>query len=114
MANEQPARRRKVTRQSWKPTGFLAVLWGIWIASYSVIKILLGALITVMIIGGVCLVAFMGTLGDYLQNDIIPNSNVSLEGFDLNQNSMVYFLNEEGAIETLQKLHAQSNSQRNL
>ena len=112
MANQQPERRRKVTRQSWKPTGILAVLRGIWIASYSVIKIIFGALITVMIIGGVCILAFLGTLGDYLQDEIIPNSNVSLEGFDLNQNSMVHFINEEGKIETLQKLHAQSNSQR--
>ena len=112
MTNENQERSRKVTRQSWKPTGLLAVLRGIWIASYSVIKILLGALATVLVIGGVCLVVFLGTLGDYLQEDIIPNSSVSLEGFELNQNSVVYFLNSKGEIETLQKLHAETNSQR--
>jgi len=112
MENEYQERRKKVKRQSWKPTGFLAVLRGLWIAAYSVIKILLGALATVVVIGGVCLLVFLGTLGDYLEGDIIPNANVSLEGFELNQNSVVYFLNSNGDIETLQKLHAETNSQR--
>ena len=112
MANDNRERKRKVTRQNWKPTGFLAFLSGFWTAAYSVIKILIGALVTVMIIGGVCLVVFMGILGNYIQTEIIPNSNVSLEAFDQNQNSIVYFINEKGDPEVLQKLHAQSNSQR--
>ena len=112
MANERPERRRKVTRQSWKLTGSLAALRGIWIAAFSVIKILLGAMLTVMIIGGVCLIAFLGTLGDYLQSDVITNSEISLDTFDQTQNSMMYFVNDKGEIEPLQRLHAQSNSQR--
>ncbi len=110
MANENSERRRKVTRQSWKMTGLPAFFHALWIALYSVIKVVLGALATVMVIGCVCLLVFVGTLGDYLQDDIIPNSNVSLEGFDLKENSVVYYVNSAGNIETLQKLHAQSTS----
>ena len=110
MANENHEPRRKVARQSWKPTGLLAFLHALWMAVFSVIKIVLGAVATVVVIGGVCLLVFLGTLGDYLQEDIIPNSGVSLDGFDLKQNSMVYYVNSSGNIETLQKLHAESTS----
>ena len=112
MAKENQERRRKVTRQSWKLTGLPAFMRALWIAFYSVLKIVLGAVATVIVIGGVCLVVFVGTLGDYLQDDIIPNSNVSLDGFDLDQNSVVYYLDANGNIETLQKLHAQTTSSR--
>ena len=112
MANENFERKRKVTRQSWKLTGLPAFFHALWIAFYSVLKIVLGAIATVIVIGGVCLVVFVGTLGDYLQDDIIPNSSVSLDGFELDQNSMVYFVNSSGNIEKLQKLHAETNSTR--
>lgn len=112
MANYEQERRRKVTRQSWKPRGVLALLRGLWTFTYSILKIALGALATVIVIGGVCLVVFVGTLGDYLQDDIIPNSDVSLDGFELNQNSIVYYLDSDGNIEILQKLYAETNSQR--
>jgi len=112
MAKDNQQHRRKVTRQSWKLTGLPAIAHALWIAFYSVLKIVLGALATVIVIGGVCLVVFLGTLGDYLQDDIIPNSNVSLDGFELNQNSVVYYLDADGNIQTLQKLHATTNSTR--
>ena len=110
MANENFEPRRKVTRQSWKLTGLPAFLHGLWMVIFSIIKVVLGAVATVVVIGGVCVLVFVGTLGDYLQEDIIPNSGVSLEGFDLKQNSMVYYVNSSGNIETLQKLYAESTS----
>ncbi len=110
MENENYEPRRKVTRQSWKLTGLPAFAHTLWVAVFSICKILLGAVATLVIVGGTCLLVFVGILGDYLQDDIIPNSAVSLEGFDLKENSVVYYVNSQGNIETLQKLHAQSTS----
>ena len=106
MAKENNGRRR-VFRQSWKPNGILKLLMSIWTAIYSVFKIVVGALATVAVIAGVCLLVFVGTLGDYLESDILPNSEVTLEGFDLSQNSVTYYLDANGELQVLQKLLVQ-------
>lgn len=111
MENEN-IERRKVYRQSWKPNRFLKLLSLLWTGLYSCIKIALGALATVVIIAGVCLLIFVGTLGDYLEDEILPNSEVTLEGLDLSQNSNTYYLDENGELQVLQKLHATTVSNR--
>ena len=111
MAKENNGRRR-VFRQSWKPNGILKLLMSIWTAIYSVFKIVVGALATVAVIAGVCLLVFVGTLGDYLESDILPNSEVTLEGFDLSQNSVTYYLDANGELQVLQKLYATTISDR--
>ena len=110
MAN-QNNKPRKVSRQNWKPNFAFNLASGAWTAIYSVIKVVLGALATVVVIGGVCLMVFIMALGDYLQNDILPNSEVTLEGFDLGQNSNTYYVDEEGNIQVLQKLYAETISE---
>lgn len=104
--------RRKVSRQLWKPNRILRILSVFWTGFYSCLKIALGAFITVAIIAGVCLLIFVGTLGDYLEDEILPNSEVTLEGFDINQNSNTYYLDENGDLQVLQKLHATTVSNR--
>ncbi len=107
MENENyPQRKRKVSRQNWKPGRFLTTLHGLWIAVYSVLKIALGALATVLIIGAVCGFVFVWTLGDYLEGEIMPQAGVQLEGFDLNEPSYVYYVDKDGNIQVLQKLYA--------
>lgn len=106
MNNENNQQKRKVSRQSWKPNRFLSILGGLWTAVYSVFKIALGALATVIVIAGVCLVVFVTALGDYLQNDILPNAGTVLDDVVLDQTSYVYYLDADGNIQTLQKLHA--------
>ena len=110
MAN-QNNKPRKVSRQNWKPGFLFSVASGLWTLVYSVFKIVVGALATVAVIGGVCLVVFVGALGDYLQNDILPNSEVTLEGFDLSQNSNTYYLDSEGNLQVLQKLYSETISE---
>ena len=104
--------RRKVSRQLWKPNRILRILSVFWTGFYSCLKIALGAFITVAIIAGVCLLIFVGTLGDYLEDEILPNSEVTLEGFDISQNSNTYYLDENGDLQVLQKLHATTVSNR--
>lgn len=104
--------RRKVFRQSWKPNRLLKFWSLLWTGIYSCIKIALGAFATVAIIAGVCILIFVGTLGDYLEDEILPNSEVTLEGLDLSQNSNTYYLDENGELQVLQKLHATTVSNR--
>ena len=58
MAN-QNNKPRKVSRQNWRPSRPIVILRGLWTAAYSVLKIALGALVTVLLIAGVCMVVFV-------------------------------------------------------
>ena len=100
---------RKVTRQSWKPARSLLILRGLWNTVYSFIKIALAAVATVLLILVVCVLAFMGILADYLENDILPNSEVVMDDFDQSGNSVMYYVDANGEIQVLQRLHANTN-----
>ncbi len=104
-----PQRKRKVSRQNWKPNRFLKFLYGLWLCVYSGLKIALGAVVTVLLIGIICGFVFLWTLSDYLQDEIKPQAGVQLEGFDLNEPSYLYYTDSDGNIQVLQKLHADVN-----
>lgn len=103
--------KRKVTRQNWKPGNLLTTLRGLWLGAYSLIKIAVAALVTVLLIVGVCVLVFVGVLADYLEGDILPQAGVQLEGFDLNQPSYIYYIDDSGNIQVLQKLYADTESE---
>ena len=102
-------RKRKVMRQNWRPGRFFTILRLIWTGAYSVLKIAVGALATVLLIGVVCGFIFAWTLGDYLEGEIAPQAGVQLEGFDLNEPSYLYYLDDSGNIQVLQKLYPELN-----
>ncbi len=104
--NNNNKRKIRVHRQSWKPGAWLSALKGLWTTAYSVIKIALGAAVTVVLIAGVCLLVFAGILGDYLENDILPNADARLDDLLLDKTSYAYYIDSSGNIQTLQKLHA--------
>lgn len=106
MPNENQESRRFVSRQSWKPGPVLTVLHKIWMAVYSVMKIVLAAAATVVLIAGICLLVFAGILANYLENDILPNADASLDSILLDQTSYAYYIDNAGNIQVLQKLHA--------
>ncbi len=107
MENEHNNGVRRVTRQSWKPAKFLVVLRSLWTGTYSIIKIMLAALVTVVAIMLVCMFAFMGLLADYLNGgDIMDNSQVVMDDFDQSGNSVMYYTDSNGEIQVLQRLHA--------
>ncbi len=111
MDNEQfQQRNRKVTRQSWKPAKPVAFAHGVWKSIYSIVKIALGAVATVVVIAGVCAFVFVGLLAGYLEGEILPTAGVQLEGFDLNEPSYVYSVDENGDIHVLQRLHADTEN----
>ena len=101
--------KRRVSRQNWKMPKALKILRGIWAGVYSLLKIALGAVATVLLVGIVCGFIFLFTLGDYLEGDIAPLAGVQLEGFDLNEPSYVYYVDDSGNIQVLQKLYPELN-----
>lgn len=111
MTNESNNGKKRVSRQFWKPNKVVNVLHGVWSGIYSVLKIALGAFATVLVIAGVCLVVFVGILGDYLENDILPQAGMELEGMDLDQDSYIYYVDSQGNIQTLQKIYAETSTE---
>lgn len=112
MANENNnGRKRRVSRQSWKMGPWLNFFHSVWTSVYSVIKIVLAALATVMVIGVVCAFVFAGLLASYLEGDIIPQAGIQIDGFGLNQNSYAYYIDSEGNIQVLQKIYAVTDSE---
>ena len=87
----------------------LGMLKRIWSIAFGTAKVLLGAFATLALIGIVCMFVLMGVLGDYLETDILPEANLVLEDYTLDEPSYVYFTNSEGKIEVLQKVHSSTD-----
>ncbi len=111
MSNQNQGKKWKVSRQNWKPGKLLRFLRGAWNGIYSVLKIAVGAAVTVICICGVCLLVFCGILGDYLENDVLPNAESELNKDLANQNSMAYYVDSAGNIQPLQKIYADVDQQ---
>ena len=102
----KPRKKEEKPRQEWNPHWILRVLYSIWMTAFSVFKVAVGAVVTVLLICIVCAGVFVGILGDYLQNDILPESaNYELNISDQEQTSYAYYVDKEGKIEKLQEIH---------
>ena len=82
MANEKK-KRINLPRQDWNPHKVISTLYRVWLVVFAGLKVVLGALATVLLIGVICGFVFVGTLGDYLQEDILPAANTDMEGYNL-------------------------------
>ena len=113
MANESGKKRRnKVPRQDWNPHWSLKILYGIWMSLFGVFKIAVGAVVTVLLIVLVCGAVFVGTLGDYLQSDVLPEAaDYELNISDQEQTSHIYYVKADGQIEKLQEIHTSVDRQ---
>ena len=76
----------------------------------AVFKVAVGAAATVLLILIICGFTFMGTLGDYLQEDILPDAFVDLESYTMDQNSYLYYVDSDGEIQEYQKIFAETSS----
>ncbi len=99
-------------RQDWKPHWILSLLYRIWRIAFAAFKIALGAAATVVLIMVVCMFVFVGILGDYLQEDILPNSAMEniLSDYDHEQNSYMYYVDSNGDIQLYQSIYAETSS----
>ena len=107
MENENIRRRRaKKPRQNWNPHWIVKILYGIWMAAFSAVKIAIGAAVTVLLIVLVCGFVFVGILGDYLEEDVLPESaDYEFNIADMEQTSYVYYVDRSGEIQLLQQIH---------
>ena len=106
---EAKKKRKKAARQSWKPHWTISILQKLWMILFGVFKIALGAAATVVIICGICILVFVGTLGDYLQEDIAPFAGLDIGDYGVELNSYVYYLDGNGEIQKLQNLYAEND-----
>lgn len=108
--SEEMKKKKHVVRQDWEPNETLKVLAKIWQFVFAGIKIALGAVATVLLICVVCGFVFVGILGDYLQDDILPMANMVLEDYEYEQNSYLYYVDSDGQIQEYQKIFAETSS----
>ena len=88
---------------------WLQTLLKIWNVAFSTFKILFGAVATVVLVVLVCCFAMAGSMADFLEEDILPNAGLVLENYDMDSPSYIYFVNEQGKIEELQKIHSSTD-----
>ena len=98
-------------RQQWNPHWSLKILFGLWSTVLSALKIALGAVATVLLICIVCGFVFVGILGNYLQNDVLPEAYYNMENANLDQTSFVYYVDDDGNIQLLQQIHTSADRQ---
>jgi len=102
--------KKKLPRQDWRPHWSLETLQRILSVTLSVIKVIGGALVTVLLIAVVCGFVFAGTLGDYLQNDILPMAGMEIDDVEMDKNSTMYYVDENGDIQVYQQIFASTSS----
>lgn len=100
----------QMPRQKWNPHWSLKSAYGVWRVLFASFKIFCGAAVTVLLIGVVCAFAFVGILGDYLQDDILPLANIDLDSYEYEQNSYLYYVDASGQIQEYQKIFAETSS----
>ncbi len=108
---EEKKKKVKRQRQQWQPNVLLAAAYGAWRVVFAAVKIALGAAATVLIILGICMLAFAGALGDYLTDEILPQAGMNLDDFALDQTSFVYYTDSDGEIKLLQQVHTSTDRQ---
>ena len=108
---EKSNRRRRVQRQNWKPNWLVHLLYIAWKVLYSGIKVAAGAVLTVGLIVAICGFVFVGILGDYLQNEVVPLAEVNLEDYELDKTSYIWGVNSDGDIELIQQIYSTTDRQ---
>lgn len=113
MANDKNFKRRvRKLRQEWNPHWLLKLAYAAVSAALSLLKIAVGAAATVLLIVLICGTVFVGTLGDYLQEDILTDaSDWSLEDYDLERTSFIYYVDNNGDIQQLQQIYTTTDRQ---
>lgn len=73
------------------------------------VRVMLIVLGSVVLAASVGMVVFVDLLAAYLQKNILPMAQVSLDGYDLDKTSYIYYFEEDGEIAVLQKLYASAD-----
>ena len=112
MAEEKKKWKTRKPRQEWDPHWLLKLVYTGFSAAWSLAKIAIGAAATVVLIVLICAVVFVGILGNYLQDDILTEAaNWSLEDYDLERTSFIYYVDNNGDIQQLQQIYTTTDRQ---
>ena len=113
MENEKkPRRRNRKPRQEWDPHWLLKLLYTAVSVAFSIVKVAIGAGATVLLIVLICGTVFVGTLGDYLQDDILTEAaDWSLDDYVLEETSFIYYVDSNGDIQQLQQIYTTTDRQ---
>ena len=109
MSKPRHVRKKKDPRQSWKPHWVPDTVYKIWLAIFAMMKIAVGALATVLLIVVVCGFVFVGILGEYLETDILPDSEMVKENYEMDETSFIHYVDNQGNIQELQQIYASSD-----
>lgn len=105
-------RRAKRLRQEWNPHWLIKLCFGAFSLVVSGIKIAACAAATVLLVILICGAVFVQTLGDYLQDDILTAAaDWSLEDYDLERTSFIYYVDDGGNIQQLQQIYTTTDRQ---
>ena len=106
MSEEQrKPKRQRLERQEWVPALPLRIAHSVWKAAFAAFKIAVGTVSTVLLVCVICAFVFIGIVGNYLQEDIIPNAEMNLDNYDLDQTSFIYYQDTDGSIKELQQIY---------
>ncbi len=105
-------RKNEKPRQDWNPHWTLRLLQQLWMNLFTAFKIAVGAAATVLHVVVVCMFEFVGVLGDYLQDDILPNAGMEniLSDYNHEQNSYMYYVDSNGDIQLYQSIYSETSS----
>ena len=113
MASEFMKRRRaRKPRQEWNPHWIIKLLYTVFSMAMSLLKIAVGAAATVLMIVVICGIVFVGTLGDYLQDEILTEaSDWSIDDYDVEETSFMYYVDSHGDVQQLQQIFTTTDRQ---
>ena len=92
--------------QSWKPHWGPTGVYRIWRILYSAFKVAMVATATVTLVVLVCAFVLVGLLGSYLEDDILPDSEMVKENYNLDETSFIHYVDSSGKIQELQRIYA--------
>lgn len=105
-------RRRKKLRQDWNPHWIIKLFYAIFSLAMSLLKIAVGAAATVLMILVICSIVFVGTLGDYLQDEILTEAGSwSIDDYDVEETSFLYYVDSHGDVQQLQQIYTTTDRQ---
>lgn len=95
--------------QDWNAPKGLQIAYKVWRCFFAAIKIAAGALATVLLIVLISGFVFAGMLGDFLEDDILPEASLDLSDLTLDLNSTIYFVDGSKQIQVQQEINAQTD-----
>ncbi|MGM9640033.1 MAG: transglycosylase domain-containing protein [Faecousia sp.] len=84
---------------------WMRMVKGVFTVGFTAVKLALGAVLIALSVVLITGVVFACYLGDYLQEDVIPNADYTLENIDLDQTSFIYYVDQNNKVVELQQIY---------